>query len=189
MVKKLAFLSIACFGMLLCGGTACVEGDGPSKHLRIVLIRHGEKPDAGNNLSCKGLNRSLALPGVLYPRFGRPDYTYVASIRVGSSADHARMLETIVPFAVKYGLTISDKYDEDDVTGLAKDVLKKEGTVLIVWDHSRLESVARALGVVDNTLTWSSDDYDSIWVITFSKGVAQLQKQREGLTPAEACPF
>jgi hypothetical protein len=189
MVKKLAFLLIASFGMLLCGGTACVEGGGPSKHLRIVLIRHGEKPDAGNNLNCKGLNRALALPGVLYPRFGRPDYTYVAAIRAGSSADHARMLETIVPFAVKYGLTISDKYDEDDVAGLAKDVLKREGTVLIVWDHSRLESVARALGVVDNTLTWSPDDYDGIWVITFSKGIATLEKQRQGLTPAEACPF
>jgi hypothetical protein len=189
MIKKLAFLLIACSGVLLSGGTACVEAGGGTKHLRVVLIRHAEKPDNGENLSCKGLNRSLALPGVLYPRFGLPDFTYVAAIRAGSSANHARMLETVVPFAVKYGLTISDKYDEDDVAGLAKDVLKKEGTVLIVWDHSRLESVARALGVVDNTLTWSTDDYDGIWVITYSKGVAQLDKQREGLTPAAGCPF
>jgi len=189
MVKKLAFLLIACFGMLLCGGTACVDGSGPSKHLRIVLIRHAEKPDDGDNLSCKGLNRSLALPGVLYPRFGRPDYTYVSKVSAGSSAGHVRMLETIVPFAVKYDLSISDRFDENDVAGLAKEILKKEGTVLVVWDHSLLESVARALGVVDNTLTWSPDDFDGIWVITFSKGIAHLDKQREGLTPATACPF
>ncbi len=189
MMKKLAFLLIACSGVLLSGSTACVEAGGNPKHLKIVLIRHAEKPDDGDNLSCKGLNRSLALPGVLYPRFGRPDYTYVAKVSAGSSAGHVRMLETIMPFAVKYDLSISDKYDEDDVAGLAKDILKREGTVLVVWDHARLESVARALGVVSTTLTWSPDDYDGIWVITFSKGIAQLDKQREGLTPATACPF
>ncbi len=189
MIKKLAFLLIACLGMLLSGSTACVEAGGNPKHLKIVLIRHAEKPDDGDNLSCKGLNRSLALSGVLYPRFGRPDYTYVAKVSAGSSAGHVRMLETIMPFAVKYDLSISDKYDEEDVAGLAKDILKREGTVLVVWDHARLESVARAIGVVDNTLTWSPDDYDSIWVITFSKGIAHLDKQHEGLTPATACPF
>jgi hypothetical protein len=189
MVKKLAFLLIACLGVLLSGSTACVEAGGGTKHLKIFLIRHAEKPDDGDHLSCKGLNRSLALPGVLYPMIGRPDYSYVAKVSGGSSTGHVRMLETIVPFAVKYDLKVSDKFDEEDVDGLAKDVLKKEGTVLIVWDHSRLESVARALGVVDNTLTWSSDDYDGIWVITFSKGIARLDKQREGLTPGTACPF
>jgi hypothetical protein len=189
MIKKLAFLLIACSGMLLSSGTACVEAGGNPKHLKIVLIRHAEKPDAGDNLTCKGLNRSLALPGVLFPRFGRPDYTFVAKISAGSSTGHVRMLQTIVPFAVKYDLSITSKFDEDDVAGLAKDILKKEGTVLVVWDHSRLESIARALGVVDNTLTWSSDDYDGIWVITFSKGIAHLDKQHEGLTPATSCPF
>ena len=188
MIKQLAFLMVACLGVVY-GDTACVAGDGPSKHLKIVLIRHAEKPDGGDHLSCKGLNRSLALPGVLYSRFGRPDFTYVAKVSGGASASHVRMLETIVPFAVKYDLKVSDKFDEEDVDGLAKDVLKKEGTVLIVWDHSRLESVARALGVVDNTLTWHADDFDGIWVITFSKGMAHLDKQREGLAPAAACPF
>ena len=188
MIKKLAFLVVACLGVVY-GYTACMEGGGSIKHLKVVLIRHAEKPDGGDHLSCKGLNRSLALPGVLYPLIGRPDYTYVAKVSGGSSTSHVRMLETIVPFAVKYDLKVSDKFDEEDVDGLAKDVLKKEGTVLIVWEHSRLESVARALGVVDNMLTWHADDFDGIWVITFPKGVAHLDKQREGLTPAAACPF
>jgi hypothetical protein len=43
----------------------------------IVLIRHGEKPPGGlGQLTCKGLNRALALPAVLIGRFGKPDYIY-----------------------------------------------------------------------------------------------------------------
>lgn len=39
----------------------------------VVLIRHGEKPVSGlGQLSCQGLNRALALPGVLMAKLGRP---------------------------------------------------------------------------------------------------------------------
>ena len=39
----------------------------------IVLLRHGEKPSAGlGQLTCQGLNRSLALPDVLLAKFGKP---------------------------------------------------------------------------------------------------------------------
>ena len=37
----------------------------PEPPLRVVIIRHGEKPEEGDNLSCAGLNRALALPAVL----------------------------------------------------------------------------------------------------------------------------
>jgi hypothetical protein len=43
----------------------------------IVLLRHGEKPAGGlGQLTCKGLNRALALPSVLIGRFGKPGYIY-----------------------------------------------------------------------------------------------------------------
>jgi hypothetical protein len=39
----------------------------------IVGIRHGEKPLLGlGQLTCKGLNRALALSQVLLEKFGRP---------------------------------------------------------------------------------------------------------------------
>ena len=43
----------------------------------IVLLRHGEKPPTGlGQLTCKGLNRALALPSLLIGRYGKPDFIY-----------------------------------------------------------------------------------------------------------------
>ncbi len=43
----------------------------------IVAIRHAEKPASSlGQLTCKGLNRALALPKVLIPRYGKPDRIY-----------------------------------------------------------------------------------------------------------------
>ncbi|WP_230632302.1 hypothetical protein [Chromobacterium violaceum] len=40
----------------------------------LVMLRHGEKPDGGyGQLSCKGLNRSLALIKTLPAKFGKAD--------------------------------------------------------------------------------------------------------------------
>ena len=51
--------------------TSPVEGE------TIVLLRHGEKPPGGlGQLTCKGLNRALALPSVLIGRYGKPDFIY-----------------------------------------------------------------------------------------------------------------
>jgi hypothetical protein len=43
----------------------------------IVAIRHAEKPATSlGRPTCKGLNRALALPKVLIPRYGKPDRIY-----------------------------------------------------------------------------------------------------------------
>src|SRR5690348_18431569 len=77
-----------------------------SADLQVVIIRHGEKPENGDNLSCRGQNRARALPAVLMRKFGKPDYTYVPSLKMGESTKHARMFQTVTPFAVQQNLTI-----------------------------------------------------------------------------------
>src|SRR3954468_4888409 len=96
---------------------------------KVVIIRHAEKADEGDNLSCKGFNRSLQLPAVLYTKFKVPDHVFVPSMNNAKSANHLRMFETIVPFAVKYNLSINSKYDVDDVKGAADAILKSKGYV------------------------------------------------------------
>jgi len=75
-MKLSAFLQ-RCLGMSLV--LACLLGNPLSSAPQtpqvngetIVLIRHGEKPAGGlGQLSCKGLNRSLALPSLLIGRYG-----------------------------------------------------------------------------------------------------------------------
>ena len=156
--------------------------------LKVVIIRHAEKPKDGDNLSCQGENRALALPGVLLNKFGRPDYTYVPTIHMGKASTHARMFQTVTPFAVKQDLTVNGKYAEADVAGVAKDVLKRSGTVLLVWEHSQIPPLARALGV-SHPPSWNGEDFDSIWVVTRVAGRVSMSVDAEGITPSPKCNF
>jgi hypothetical protein len=157
--------------------------------LRVVLIRHAEKPAKGYNLTCQGLNRSLQLVPILHSRFDIPSAIYVPALGQGDTTKHARMFQTIVPFAVKYNLLISTSFHEDDTLALAQVIRQQHGTVFVVWEHSRLPGIARCLGIRDALLHWRDDDYDSIWVVTFHDNAAVLTKTSEGLNPEEACPM
>ena len=164
----------------------------PEKSLKVVIIRHGEKPadksDGGDNLSCQGLNRALQLPAMLIKKIGKPDYTYVPALKLDKNTAHSRMFQTVTPFAVKYDLTINSKYDESAPNDVAKSVLKKSGTVLMVWEHSAIPDLATALGV-DNPPKWKGADFDSMWILTYASGKAELIVDQEGLSPSASCEF
>jgi hypothetical protein len=171
-------------------GIATAPGAGPSAApLKVVFLRHAEKPLKGDNLSCQGLNRSMLLPPMLYARFGIPTATYIPSMALGDSTKHSRMFQTLIPFAVKYNLALTSKFEEKDSVGIARDILEKKGTVLVVWEHKCIVSIVRALGIDDKMLLWPDDDYESIWTITFENGKARMSRSTEGLQPSEVCPF
>jgi hypothetical protein len=162
--------------------------------LQIVIIRHGEKPTEGDNLSAEGLERALALPEVLNNLLPRPPhFTYVP--RIGTDKEETtrvRMMQTVLPYAVQHNLTINSDYAPDEIKGLAKELRHHRGTVLLVWEHHNIVKIAEALGI-EGPLEWPDDDYDSIWTITFKKGRAKgkarrpvLKKSRQGIAPAEA---
>ena len=163
--------------------------------LRVVIIRHGEKPPSGNNLSCTGLNRSLALPAVLDTVTGIPDYTYVPTIGTGKKkTSGVRMFQTVTPFAVQKDLMVNSQYNETDTAGVAEDVRKKRGMVLMVWEHSNIPGLARNLGVLGN-LSWSGKDFGSIWIIDFSKTDSKgkvkdptMTIEQENINPSSTCP-
>src|ERR1700709_617507 len=103
-MKKYTWLLLALFNC--CLFTTCYS----QKNLKIVIIRHGEKPDDGDNLNCQGLNRSLALPRVLYNKFGVASYLFVPVISGGKKTKSGRMFQTITPYAIKYNLPINSNY-------------------------------------------------------------------------------
>ncbi len=154
----------------------------------VVIIRHGEKPLKGKNLNCQGLNRSLKLPAVLYSKFGIPGSIYVPSLDNNVSTGHARMFQTVIPLAAKYNLTINSRYAETDSATLAKEIKRKKGVVLVVWQHSAIPSIVRALGVQGFDMHWDDNDYDSIWIIRFQNGIAKITFDKEGLVPSTSCP-
>ena len=85
-------------------------------------------------------------------RFKIPDYIFVPSIKTGKSTGTAKMYQTIIPFAVKQNLNIITKYEVNDVPGLAASTLKKNGIVLIIWEHNYILKIVKALGIKDNHL-------------------------------------
>jgi len=160
----------------------------PSDSLKVVIIRHGEKPKDGDNLSCQGQNRALQLATVLHQKFNLPAAIYVPAIKSDDQTKHSRMFQTITPFAIKYNVAINSKYRADENDKIVKSVFKENGTVLMVWEHSAIQSLASNLGI-KNPPEWADADFDSIWLINYSDGKANLTLDKEGLSPASDCSY
>jgi len=185
MFAKLKYCCLTfCYIFIACSVTHAQNQDDP---LKVVIIRHGEKPKNGDNLNCQGLNRSMLIPQMIVSKFGVPAFSYIPSIGTDSATKHARMFQTITPLAVKYNLAINSKYTGKDSAGLVNDILKRHGLVLVVWDHKSIVPIIHAMGINEAQLKWNDDDFESIWVITFSNSMPILTKDTENLKPEPEC--
>lgn len=164
------------------------DKNSPSNNLKVVIIRHGEKPKDGDNLSCQGQNRALQLAAVLHAKLNIPDAIYVPALKSDDETKHSRMFQTISPFVIKYNLPINSKYSADENEKITKSVFKKDGLVLMVWEHSAIQSLTGALGVNDAP-QWADKDFDSIWIINYQDGKAILSMDKEGINPAAECNY
>lgn len=99
------------------------------------------------------------------------------------------MFQTISPFAIKYNLKINSSYEADDDKNLAKALLKESGTVIIVWEHNNIRSIIEKLGVISGNTEWPDSDFDSIRIVTYSKGRAVMTKDKEAILPSSNCKF
>ena len=169
--------------VLCCSYSFCQS---PSALTKVVLIRHGEKSESGDNLSCMGFNRSLQLPAVLHKKFGVFNHVYVPTLKASNSTSHSRMFQTITPYLVHENLSVSSKFDESDINGISNAIMKQTGTVLVVWEHKNIRKIVRALGVQDDQ-RWDDSDFDSIWILTYKNGVPTLSRDKEGLNPSASC--
>ena len=151
--------------------------------LRVVIIRHGEKPAEGNNLSCAGFNRALALPAVLEQLLpAPPNSTYVPTIDTnGDSISQARMFQTVTPYAVRHNLCVNSDYAVENAKGLAHELRRQRGTALLVWEHNNIIRIAKKLGF-KHPPEWPDEDFDSIWLIDFYGGGAKGKAKRPTLT-------
>ena len=145
----------------------------------IVAIRHAEKPPTSlGQLTCKGLNRALALPKVLIPRYGKPDRIYAPDpgTRIGQlgnlSYSYVRPLMTIEPIAIQLGLPVNALIGFKNVRQLRKELLVPENAnsvIYLAWEHAYLNQFAKRLltaygkdpSVVPD---WPNDEYDRIYV-------------------------
>ena len=200
--------SILLGSILLAGVPACrpAVADPLTSTETILFVRHGEKPAGGfGQLSCQGLNRALALPGVIARKYGRLDAVFAAdpSHRKddgGGPYDYVRPLATVEPTAIRFGLPVAADFGYDQTDALRQALLApayRGATILVGWEHHALNAMLPALlaslGGDAKAAEWARDDFDSIWRVTITwsgaKTSAAFAIDHEGLNgQPTACP-
>ena len=172
----------------------------------IVFVRHGEKPAEGlGQLSCRGLNRALALPRAL-AAFGKPSAIF-APDPADRKRDHGkpfayvRPLATIEPTAIALGLPVDTRFGVSGLDGLRRSLTRpalREATALVGWEHKQIVILVRRLlaahgGDPRSVPPWSDDDFDSIYVVSLdwsgARSVSSMRIAHEGLNGlSDQCP-
>src|ERR1017187_5492879 len=143
----------------------------------LVCLRHGEKPKGGlGQLTCRGLNRALALPKVLLEKYGKPQFVF-APDPIQKVDDnkyyYVRPLATIEPTAIRCGLPVNTQFGYKEIKGLESELQKTNylgATVFIAWEHGLLDQFVKNL-VKDNggdpkqVPDWPGGDYDTIFLV------------------------
>ena len=178
----------------------------------IVMIRHGEKPPAGlGQLTCRGLNRALALAPLLIARYGKPDAIYApdpaVEIQEGNFGPHysyVRPLATIEPTAIRLGMPVNTQIGYDQIAELQQALLQPayaHSLIFVAWEHDNLYRFAhqmlQAYGDGASQLPpWPGWDYGTIYVfhITRSENDGKLhvtltiQQENLGGKLTNTCP-
>jgi hypothetical protein len=175
----------------------------------IVAIRHAEKPPTSlGQLTCRGLNRALALPKVLVPRYGKPDRIYAPDPgkRIGRLGNlnysYVRPLMTIEPTAIQLEMPVNALIGFKNVGQLRKELLAPENAnsvIYLAWEHVYLNEFAKRLlkayGKDQSAVPdWPNDEYDRIYVFRIKevdgKKDLTFSIESQGLTGSlsDKCP-
>ncbi len=172
----------------------------------LVCIRHGEKPRGGlGQLSCRGLNRALALPDMLLKKYGRPQFVFAPNptqkVDTKTGYYYVRPLATIEPTAIRCGLPVNTEFGFREIKGLEKELRKpayQNATVFVAWEHVLLDDFAKAMvkhhgGELAQVPDWPENDYDTIFVFKITKDAGResftFTVDHEGLNNlSDTCP-
>lgn len=157
--------------------TALFAAAGPAlaQPAQVLIIRHAEKPEEGNQLSLPGHERAAALvpyfqgtAAVL--KFGPPAAIYAQAMKHGTSS--ARPIETVQPLADALHLTLNTSFERDDFKSMVHEIMGNTAyagrSVLICWEHKVIPSMAAEFGATTAPTQWDGARFDRVWTITFT---------------------
>ena len=156
-----------------------------------VFFRHAEKQmNFSGQLSCQGLNRALRLPGVLVPRYGKPDVLYASAPIEEKEGSSVRAVATMMPLAIQVSESIGLQFHARDTHALVSRLLASDNhqVTYIAWEHDHLvdavkELVASTGGESAQIPSISPFDYDSIYLVKLDKDrhFKSFTLEKEGL--------
>lgn len=153
---------------------------------KIMVIRHAEKPDDSGNpplgvdidgrgdkesLTPRGWQRAGALATLFDTSNGKvteglavPQHLSASAIARHSESE--RPEETVTPLSEKLNLKIHTDFDKDQYIDMIKDAMKKDGIVLVCWEHQDIPEIANEIMGNDTSVPqkWPGDRFDVVWV-------------------------
>jgi hypothetical protein len=165
------------------------------KNAVILIIRHGEKPDKGDDLSKEGKKRAKAYVSY-FRKFRvdsqplRLDYLFAAA----DTKDSHRPRLTLEPLSKAIGLPINSQYEcthNEQLVG-AIQAQPSAKTTLICWHHEQIPQLVTALGADPKTVLgdkkWPDDVFG--WVIQLrydsAGNLTQAKRISENLMPDDS---
>lgn len=145
---------------------------------RVIVIRHGEKPDQGPELNERGWQRARGL--VLFFKedpavdgFGAPAALYAMAPKGEDGS--VRAIQTLTPLAQNLQLPIHKDFKKTDVARLASEIMGDPSysarTVIICWEHAWIPEILKAFGWMGGPDQWPGGGvYDRAWMLDFAGG-------------------
>lgn len=161
----------------------------------IVVIRHAEKPDAGDGLAPAGDARANAYVNY-FEHFNMDsnvihfDYLFAAK----DSHESKRPKLTIKPLSKALGLNIDTDFKDDEYAELADELHAarySNKNILVCWHHGQIPSLLAALGADPHRLLpngkWPEEVYGWVLVLEYDQsGNLNAAVKDENLMPGDS---
>ncbi|HEX6842779.1 MAG TPA: hypothetical protein VF113_14685 [Stellaceae bacterium] len=138
----------------------------------VLIIRHGEKPEAGDRrLAPRGYQRAGALSALFDAEHNGAAYPAIDALFAATNTKEShRPVATLKPLARMLDLAIDDSHTEKEHERLAATVLNRRydgKVVLICWHHGQIPALATALGAKDVPPKWPDERFDLVWRLDY----------------------
>ncbi|MCX4626312.1 MULTISPECIES: hypothetical protein [unclassified Streptomyces] len=202
----LAAAALAPLAMAGCSGEdpSGTSGHGPKpapKDALVMLIRHAEKPYAGDlgededgnenpgSLAGRGRRRAEELHRLFPPAGGstlpRPAVVFAAG---GPAGAPARCRQTVEPLVSALRTPLRGEFAVGAEPAAARAALAARMPVLVCWEHTGIPRLIRSLGahqVLGIPAAWP-DRYDLVWLFTRQQGRWSFRELPQHLLPGDA---
>ena len=189
MSKILKIISTICFILVL-----LVEPAAKSAPAQVFIIRHGEKPEFGNDLDFQGYQRAAGLANFFentpeLKKFGLP----VAIFAMAPSSDDPskRPIETVTPLANALGIQINTSFSKLQLQPMVSQIMQNAAydnkALLICWEHKMMPYLARDFGASGAPFNWEDNVFNQVWILSFTgSGMTQFKSILENILPSDS---
>ncbi|MFD8855537.1 hypothetical protein [Streptomyces vinaceus] len=186
-------------------GSAAHGPQGVPKDALVMVIRHAEKPYAGDlgededgnedpgSLAGRGRRRAEELHRLFPPAGGstlpRPAVVFAAGGPSGAGGKPpARCRQTVEPLTTALRTPLRSEFGVGAEEALGRAVLAARMPVLVCWEHTGVPRLIHALGahqVLGVPASWP-DRYDLVWEFTRRQGRWSFRELAQHLLPGDA---